>query len=337
MHKLPIFLASAVFAGLALSPVAHGADKSDKYQMGTFVSAGAVSDGTVTDNFNCGDQSLGGSTVCSGGVRANGVMSYQVRVAGGTWSLETYREALDSAMRQTFGQQPTHFKSEKQNPLDLLKNGDRVLFRVEQHRKLRGVEEHVYIPFADNPNKEVDFLGNFLPDVAPARPQPPSDNVRAMCEAQKLSPELEKQFCTQAAEPQGSATSTGAEPAPANSPALPDSMKQAILANSEASKSSSAAAASLAELGHVQTPEEMAAEVQAGQASRCAVITNPPGAEIDIDGNKAGLSPMFFVLLKHGDTPRIITIKMDGYKTVEKEVVPDGRTIPLGLTLEREP
>ena len=43
---------------------------------------------------------------------------------------------------------------------------------------------------------------------------------------------------------------------------------------------------------------------------------------------------MAFVLLKHGDTPRTITVKMTGYKTVEKQVVPDGTTIPIGLTLE---
>jgi hypothetical protein len=80
----------------------------------------------------------------------------------------------------------------------------------------------------------------------------------------------------------------------------------------------------------------MAGQVQAGQASKCAVITNPPGAEIYIDGNKAGVSPMVFVLLKKGDTPRVITIRMSGYKTMEKSVVPDGKTIPLGLILEKE-
>jgi hypothetical protein len=43
-----------------------------------------------------------------------------------------------------------------------------------------------------------------------------------------------------------------------------------------------------------------------------------------------------FVLLKQGDTPRKVTIKMTGYKTVEKAVVPDGKTIPIGLTLEKQ-
>lgn len=318
MHKLPIFLASAVFAGLALSSVAHGADKSDKYEMGIFVSAGAVSDGTVTDNFNCGDESLGGSTVCSGGVRANGVLYYQVRVAGGTWSLETYRDALDSAMRQTFGQQPTHFKSERQNPLDLLKNGDRVLFRVEQHRKLRGVEEHVYIPFADNPNKEVDFLGTFVPDSVAPSPQRPSDNVRAMCDAHKLSPELEKQFCT-----------------PATEPAAPAANLQTP-ANSETHAPSGVV---YPPTDPTSDPYEMA---QLGKmvlnhlASFCAVYTAPSGAEVYVDGMKVGVAPITFVLLRQGDTPRIIAIKRGGYKTIERQVIPDGTTIPLELTLETQ-
>jgi hypothetical protein len=46
---------------------------------------------------------------------------------------------------------------------------------------------------------------------------------------------------------------------------------------------------------------------------------------------------MVFVLFKKGDTPRVITIKLSGYKTVEKRAVPDGNIIPLGLTLEKEP
>ena len=125
------------------------------------------------------------------------------------------------------------------------------------------------------------------------------------------------------------------ESRPAPAPALSDAMKQSIEANSEASKSSPAAAASMADVGHIQTPEEMAALVQEGKASKCAIITTPPGAEIDIDGNKAGVSPLVFVLLKKGDTPRTITIKLAGYRTVVQSVVPDVKTIPIGLALEK--
>jgi hypothetical protein len=130
-------------------------------------------------------------------------------------------------------------------------------------------------------------------------------------------------------------SAAGSEPGP--SPALPESVKQELTANSEAAKSSPAAAASLARVGRVYTPQELADLVQEGQASRLAVITNPSGAEIYVDGNKAGISPMATTLLRYGDTPRVITIKMSGYTTVEKSFVPDGKVIPIGLNLEKEP
>lgn len=93
-------------------------------------------------------------------------------------------------------------------------------------------------------------------------------------------------------------------------------------------------AASLANVGHPTSQQELL--LQGGQASRCAVVTAPPGAEVYVDGNKAGVSPVAFVLLKQGDTPRKVTIKMTDYKTVEKAVVPGGKTIPIGLTLEKQ-
>jgi hypothetical protein len=111
---------------------------------------------------------------------------------------------------------------------------------------------------------------------------------------------------------------------------------ESILANSEAARASPAASAGLASVGHALSQREQAELVQKGQASPCAVVTVPPGAEIDVDGNKAGVSPLVFLLLRRADTPRTVTIKMSGYKTVEKTVVPDGRTIPIGLTLERQ-
>jgi len=111
---------------------------------------------------------------------------------------------------------------------------------------------------------------------------------------------------------------------------------QQIGANSEAAKGSPAHAASLANVGHELSPQELAELVEKGQASKCAVVTVPPGAEIEIDGNKAGVSPLVLVLLKQGDTPRTVTIKMSGYKTVEKKVIPDGKVIPIGLALEKQ-
>jgi hypothetical protein len=76
--------------------------------------------------------------------------------------------------------------------------------------------------------------------------------------------------------------------------------------------------------------------IQKGQASICSVVTVPPGAEIEVDGKRAGVSPLAFVVSKQGDTPRKVTIKMSGYKTVEDAVVPDGKAIPIGLALEKQ-
>jgi hypothetical protein len=65
-------------------------------------------------------------------------------------------------------------------------------------------------------------------------------------------------------------------------------------------------------------------------------VTVTPGAEIDIDGNRVGISPVAFVLLKHGDTPRTITVKMAGFKTAERKFIPDGKEIPIALTLGKD-
>jgi hypothetical protein len=174
---------------------AYGKDNAANYKIGIYVSAVALSDGTTTNTISCGFPATFGSTVCSGGVYANGVVSYRLHVDTGTWLLETERQAQDSMFRRTFNEEPSHFKKEKPNPLDLLKNGDKVLFRVETHRKLNGVENDILIPFADDPSREARFVGAFIPAVATPRASTPTDNVRAMCDAHKLSPELEKQYC----------------------------------------------------------------------------------------------------------------------------------------------
>jgi hypothetical protein len=165
-------------------------DKSASYQMGTFVSSSVATDGTITNTLH-GD----GITV-AGSVYENHLAVYMVKVADGYWHLETYTQNKDSMLRG-MGMTPMHFKSEKDNPLDVLKGGERVLFRVEKHQKLNGVEISIYIPYADNPDKEFHFIGYFNPDTRPSQPQKASDNVKAMCDAHKLSPELEKQYCVE--------------------------------------------------------------------------------------------------------------------------------------------
>jgi hypothetical protein len=116
---------------------------------------------------------------------------------------------------------------------------------------------------------------------------------------------------------------------------LPEGFKKALTENITTSKTSSAAAAQLAQDGHLLTQDEGERLIQQGNASRAAVITNPAGAEVYIDGNKAGITPLAFVLIKR-DNPRVLTIKLTGYKTVEKTLIPDGKNAPMSIDLEKE-
>jgi hypothetical protein len=123
----------------------------------------------------------------------------------------------------------------------------------------------------------------------------------------------------------------------ANTAPSPEIQKALVGAkeNTVAAGFSPAAAASLAAEGHVLTREEIAQAIKEGRASRCAIITYPPGAEVFIDGNKLGVTPVVTNLMKR-DAPRTVTVKLPGYKTFEKQFEPDGKPIPLGLTLEKE-
>jgi PEGA domain len=117
-------------------------------------------------------------------------------------------------------------------------------------------------------------------------------------------------------------------------------LKAKFEANVNASRTSPAAAASLlyenSSGWNSKTPEERAQMLKDGQASRFMILTTPAGAEIDIDGNRLGVSPLGGTLLRYGDQYRTITVKMAGYVTVEKKFLPDGKDIPLGITLEPE-
>ena len=183
-----------LIASILLAGVLSAKDKSSTYQVGVYGGSEAARDGTMTNDINCG-RSMG-STVCSGGARLNQVTIYQIQVDGGFWTVETLRQARDTNSRRIFKSEPLHFSAEAENPLDLLKLGDRVLFRIERHKKLIGVEIDIFIPFADNPAKEAKFVGSLtMTSETEKTPARPSDNVRAACEAHLMSPELEKQIC----------------------------------------------------------------------------------------------------------------------------------------------
>jgi len=106
------------------------------------------------------------------------------------------------------------------------------------------------------------------------------------------------------------------------------------MANTKEGLTSPAAAAAMASAGHVITQEEKIQAVKDGKASRCAVLTDPPGAEVYVDGNKGGVSPMVFFLFRK-DTPRTVTLKLAGYKTVDLPFIPNGKDIPISVRMEK--
>jgi hypothetical protein len=136
-------------------------DNSASYQMGTFISSSAADDGTISNTLH------GDGTTIAGNVYRNHITVYTIKVTDGHWNLNTYTQNKDSMLRG-MGMTPVHFKSEKDNPLDVLKGGERVLFRVEKHQKLNGVEISIYIPYADNPPRNFISLDTSTP--TPRRP-----------------------------------------------------------------------------------------------------------------------------------------------------------------------
>lgn len=101
--------------------------------------------------------------------------------------------------------------------------------------------------------------------------------------------------------------------------------------NSEAAMSSPAALATPR-----SDPQKLAELVKNGQASKCVVVTQPVAADVYVDGLHAAVTPVVFVLLKKADTPRTVEIRMDGYRTIQKQVIPDGHLITIQATLEKQ-
>jgi hypothetical protein len=176
---------------LALTLVSMAAfpkDKPKDYQVGVLEIQTAVADGTITDTLH------GDGTTVAGNVYANYLKQYRIKVEGGTYVVVPLDEAQDSMLR-SMGMTPLHFKKEKDNPLDVLKSGDKVMFRLYEHHYVNGKRTEMAIPYADNPNKEFKFVATFVPNVAPIAPEKPTDNVRAMCASGKLTADQQKQFC----------------------------------------------------------------------------------------------------------------------------------------------
>jgi hypothetical protein len=85
--------------------------------------------------------------------------------------------------------------------------------------------------------------------------------------------------------------------------------------------------------GH--TASELKAMLVQNKAAVCFAVTYPAGAEVYVDGLKAGVTALGFALIRH-DVARVVTVEMAGYKTVEKELMPDGSPCSIGLTLEKD-
>ncbi|HEU5232662.1 MAG TPA: PEGA domain-containing protein [Terriglobales bacterium] len=120
-------------------------------------------------------------------------------------------------------------------------------------------------------------------------------------------------------------------------PAVPTSDISKIRDNSLSAVSSPASANAAAAMGHVVTPQEAAQLVKQRKASVVAVITAPAGADVYVDGNKVGVSPLVFNVLRLPDKEqRTISVKLAGYKEFDKTIIPDGSRVPIGISLEKQ-
>jgi hypothetical protein len=192
LMKFILVIMALFFAGMA---IAQTADK--QYQVGSYLGNQMLADGTYTNNIHCGS---GEDYTCTGSAGFNSFRGYYVRTDEGVWLLLTDRQSNDITARQ-MGMTPMHVKAEKPNLFDSLKPGDKVAFRIEKDHRLGAKGSfHVFVPRADDPKKEEKFEGVLTPKSAPAaEARKPTDNIKAMCDAHRFSPDDEKKYCTEAA------------------------------------------------------------------------------------------------------------------------------------------
>ena len=107
------------------------------------------------------------------------VHMYAIRVDGGIWMVQSVNE--------------------KPTPLDNLNDGDKVMFRVHEGRDPVGKSLQIYIPYADNPKKESEFVAHWLPDIPPPAPDSRATRIQEI-RRQCCSYVCEWQTITRAAE-----------------------------------------------------------------------------------------------------------------------------------------
>lgn len=294
---------------------AHAKDHSEEYKVGVFSATGQLSDGSFA---NCKGNG------CSMYSAAHNI--HYVRTPDGMYAIEAPVSVGRSILLGvlTDGVAPM---VHKEWFMDQLHEGDKILFASQCNKHNNCT---FWLPDPDHTGKEFATLGYYRADAA-------KTNTQTLCGKGKLSPAVEAQVCP-ATPAAGAAPTSGpaGASASASTTALINANWTQIKANGDAGKNSDAAAAAK-DAGYTGTLEAMAALVKNGLASRCVIVTNPVGAEIDIDGKRAGVSPMEFFLYRHPDADRVITIKMTGFNTVEKKASPDGNDIVMNLTLETLP
>jgi hypothetical protein len=192
LMKLALVIMALFVSGSAIAQTA-----GKQYQVGLYLGNQMLADGTYTNNIHCGS---GEDYTCTGSAGFNSFVGYYVRTDEGVWLLLTDRQSNDITVRQ-MGMTPMHGKAEKPNLLDSLKAGDKVAFRIEKDHRLGAKGSfHVFIPRADDPKKEEKFEGTLTHKTAPAAEAPkPTDNIKAMCDAHRFSPDDEKKYCTESA------------------------------------------------------------------------------------------------------------------------------------------
>jgi hypothetical protein len=96
--------------------------------------------------------------------------------------------------------------------------------------------------------------------------------------------------------------------------------------------------ANMAESNEIRFPtlKRDASGLNTEQALYCLIVTKPDGAEIDVDGVRTGQSPLFLRLLSKGAADRVVTLKKEGYLTVEKRFRPDGKDLQFDIDLVRK-
>ncbi|MFZ0732202.1 MAG: hypothetical protein WAM79_07755 [Candidatus Sulfotelmatobacter sp.] len=181
---------------LALVSMTAFAQDKPKYEVGTLqhhaqytARVGTDFNTIQCDNLRC----VGDAT----GIYATGNW-WEIRVDGGYWEL-----------------QPNWQQNSKHNPLNTAKEGDKILFRMGKKHYLNGTMDAAFLPRTDDPNKEIFLLAKWVPDnpVVPPVVQPKSQ-MEVACEAGKLTPDQQKQYCGKPESTQPPATTPAAAVSP---------------------------------------------------------------------------------------------------------------------------